>query len=58
MKTVIAKPIPEEQRRQGRRTVQYPFKPASEMPVIKWDYVVQSPTPLGQRPVKVQNEQE
>jgi hypothetical protein len=29
----------------------YVFKSASEMPRIKPDYVVQSPTPLGQRSV-------
>jgi hypothetical protein len=52
MATVVKKAQPADTKRtEPAVATPYVFKSASELPRSKPDYVVQSPTPLGQRPV-------
>ncbi len=53
MVTIVRKPQPGETASSRARIVRptYTFKPARELPVSKPNYVVLSPTPLGQRAV-------
>lgn len=54
MVTIIKKPrsaVGNSTSRTGHAKPTYTFKSAQELPISKPDYVVLSPTPLGQRPV-------